>query len=105
MRLQQAVKVLWGMHAKRLALTLQCHAVHDVQGSKWLPYEELVDWNDFAVVISGHQMVNGGLQHKIDALQPRVAQMKYKLARVRHMFTYNYTMHYIVESLQTRIPT
>lgn len=69
------------------------------QGAKWLPFEDLLDWRKFALVLSGHEMVHGGLKHRIDALQHKVPAMKQELARVRHMFTYNFTAHYIVDTL------
>jgi hypothetical protein len=70
-----------------------------------LPFEELVDWNKFAVVMTGSEMVGGGLSKKIGALQSQVPLMQQELARVRHMFTYNYTMHYIVDTLLGRFNT
>ena len=69
------------------------------QGSKWLPFEDVIAWDKFALVMSGHEMVNGGLKHRVDALQAKIQAMKQELARVRHMFSYNYTAHYIVDTL------
>lgn len=64
-----------------------------------MPYQELVDWGSFAVVMSGEELFGGGLKKQIDSLQSQVPRMKREVARVRHMFTYNFTVHYIANTV------
>jgi hypothetical protein len=67
---------------------------------KFLPFQELVDWSEFAVVMEMNEMVDGGLKREIDRLQDRVPDMLKRLREVKHMFTYNYTSWYIVDRVK-----
>lgn len=61
----------------------------------WLPYQELIDWNDIAIV------VNRPFIRDLDRLvrDAPVAAMQQKIHQVRHMFTYQYVAQYIVRVL------
>lgn len=72
-----------------------------MQGQRWLPFEDKIDWSRFAIVLSEDEMKNGGLKKRIDAAKPRVSLMQEELRKVRNMFTYNNTLNYIVDSLRS----
>ena len=62
----------------------------------WLPYQELIDWDDIAIIV-GRPFIRS-----IDRLvrDAPVAAMRQKILQVRHMFTYQYTAEYIVRILK-----
>ena len=61
----------------------------------WLPYQELIDWKQIAIVV-GRPFVRS-----VDRMvrEAPVAAMQQKILQVRHMFTYQYTSQYIVRVL------
>jgi Exostosin family len=83
----------------RLFEALQLHTIpiyvwHDVA---WLPYTELVDWNEFAIVIESKDM------HKLPELiaSADVRKMQQRLSEVAHMFTTEYTVQYILDRINS----
>ena len=59
---------------------------------KWLPFQEIIDWNLFAVVVEGAELSN--VRQKIREADS--SAMRAELLKHKHMFTYNYTIQYII---------
>lgn len=61
----------------------------------WLPFQELVNWDEFAIVVSFEDRARiPSMIAKAD-----VGRMKAALDRHRHMFSYEFTVKYIMERL------
>ena len=93
----------FGTTSFRMFETLQLGTIplYVWQHEKWLPFQEIIDWNEFAVVIEAED---------IPTIPARLAQadipsMMAALKRYHHMFTYNYTIHYILEHFLEGTPT
>lgn len=65
---------------------------------KWLPYQELVDWNSFALVLHSSQL--DSLEERVKEAQARYGEYQAALHRVQHMFTYRYAARYIAQYMQ-----
>lgn len=65
------------------------------EDEKWLPFEHLIDWQQFSIVLHTSQLPF--LRQKIQ--EADVAQMQAALRDVRHMFTYNFTLMYIRQAI------
>ena len=74
------------------ALQLGTIPVYIWEEQKWLPFEEIVDWNSFAIVVEASEL--SSLKEKIKSAN--VSAMQAQLLRHKHMFTYNFTVQYIV---------
>jgi hypothetical protein len=64
--------------------------------TKWLPYEEMIDWSSFAVVVQKEDMSN--IPNIL--AQKNVSELQENLAKVKHMFTYQYVLQYIINRVQ-----
>ena len=73
------------------ALQLGSIPIYVWDRSYWLPYQELIDWNEIAIVVARPFIKS------IDRMvrDAPVAAMQQKISQVRHMFTYQYTAEYI----------
>ena len=58
---------------------------------KWLPYQELVDWNSLAIIAEASDIAS--LTSLIQAAN--ISLMQEALKAHKHMFTYNFTIQYI----------
>jgi hypothetical protein len=67
---------------------------------RWVPFEDLVDWSEFALILPPPLVFNGELPRKVATMQDSVGRMLERAQQVRHMFTYNFTVHYILSQLQ-----
>ena len=63
----------------------------------WLPFQEIVNWDEFAIVVSFEERA------RIPSMiaKANVGRMKAALDRHRHMFSYSFTIQYIFERLST----
>jgi len=61
----------------------------------WLPYRDILNWNDFAIVVSSHELAS--LPERIRKAD--VGKMQEALKKVQHMFTYDYTIKYILNKV------
>ena len=97
--LQQSVYSLcprgWGPTSFRLAESIQAGAIPVIlwEGELLLPFAEL-DWSSFAVILPIDHADQGCLEH-IDA-----KRLACGVRAVRHMFTYQHTVHHIAEKLR-----
>ena len=74
------------------------------EGVKWLPYQELINWESFAIITEGSDIASLG--DKIRAAD--TAAMQAALNKYKHMFTYNFTVQYIqnhISHLDTSSPS
>lgn len=85
----------FGSTSFRVAETIQLGTlpIYVWEQEAWLPYSNLLDWNDFAIVVSSHKLAE--LPEKIR--QADVGKMQEALKKVQHMFTYKYTIEYILK--------
>lgn len=67
------------------------------QGQKWLPYQELIEWDMFAIVLPAEYIEN--LPQLVSIAESRLELMQQALKRVSHMFTYNFTSDYILRRM------
>lgn len=87
----------FGTTSFRLYETMQLGTlpIYVWEGEAWLPYSNVIDWSKFALVVGSHEQAD--LPRKIETAN--VAQMLDTLSRVKHMFTYNYTIQYILDEV------
>ena len=74
------------------ALQLGTIPIYIWEEQKWLPFQEIVDWNSFAIVVEGSEIST--LKEKIESAN--ASAMQANLSRHKHMFTYDYTVQYIL---------
>jgi hypothetical protein len=93
----------FGESSFRLYQVLQLGTVPIViwEKQRWLPFEELVEWDEFAIVLHAHAIRTGGVVRKVQAALSRYEDMQRAVVRVQHMFTFNFTCHYILQYLST----
>jgi hypothetical protein len=78
------------------ALQLGSIPIYVWDEEKWLPYQGVIDWNDFAIVIEASKISELG---RIVA-QADTSKMQGALTKVQHMFTYSYAIQYIIDSVR-----
>lgn len=78
------------------ALQLGTIPIYVWEDEKWLPYEHMIDWSEFAFVLERRQISEiADMIAKADILK-----MQKALADVRHMFTYQYTVSHIIQRVR-----
>ncbi len=87
----------FGPTSFRLYETLQLGTIpiYVWEGEKWLAFEDRVNWDDIAIVVESHD---------IDQIGSRIAKadvdsMRAAVAEHRHLFTYDFTIQYILDSV------
>lgn len=70
---------------------------------EFLPYQELIDWNDFALsVCLDHKEHVDILKDKIYSMSTEeIVQRRRAMARVRHMFTMDYVCRYVIQRVKS----
>lgn len=88
----------YGTTSFRLFETLQLGTVpiYIWEDEAWLPYNDIIDWNTFALIVESNELA--GLPRRIE--MANVTQMLDVLSHVKHMFTYNYTIQYIIKEVR-----
>lgn len=92
----------WGITSFRLyeALQLGCIPIYIWQDEILLPFTEFLDWNTFSVIIEGKNIDQLGQRLK----EVDIEKLQAGVDKVRHLMTYEYTMHYIIEYLESDLP-
>ncbi|EIE18061.1 hypothetical protein COCSUDRAFT_9502, partial [Coccomyxa subellipsoidea C-169] len=87
----------YGPTSFRLYETLQLGTIpiYVWEDEKWLAFEDKVDWNEFAIVVEFKDIQL--IPKKI--AEANITRMQEALAKHRHMFTYEYTVKYILERI------
>ncbi len=87
----------YGPTSFRLYETLQLGTIpiYVWEEEKWLPFEDLIDWNEIAIIVESRD---------IDSIAAKIAEadlprMQAALAKHSHMFTYDFTVQYILKRL------
>ena len=70
------------------------------EDDRWLPFEESIRWSEIAILVPADDLSQ--LPQLI--AEANVPKMQLALARVRHKFTYGYTIEYILEIARRRRP-
>jgi Exostosin family len=88
-----------GVTSFRMFEALQVHTIpiYVWEDVECLPYKELIDWDEFAIVVEAKDIAK--LPDLIAAAD--VPKMLKKLASVSHMFTYDYTVQYILDRVSS----
>ncbi|BDA45084.1 probable glycosyltransferase At5g20260 at C-terminar half [Coccomyxa sp. Obi] len=84
----------FGSTSFRLAESIQLGTIpiYVWQQEAWLPYQRMLNWSEFAIVISSQDIAE--LPDMVKRAD--VTRMQEALREVQHMFTYNYTIEYIL---------
>ena len=87
----------YGPTSFRLYETLQLGTIpiYVWEDEKWLAFEDKVDWNEFAIIVEFKDIEL--ITKKI--AEANITRMQEALAKHRHMFTYEYTVKYILERI------
>ncbi|BDA48941.1 probable glucuronosyltransferase at C-terminar half [Coccomyxa sp. Obi] len=87
----------YGPTSFRLYETLQLGTIpiYVWEEEKWLAFEDRVNWEEIAIVVESHD---------IDRIDSRIAKadvdsMKAAVVKHRHLFTYEFTIQYILDSV------
>jgi hypothetical protein len=66
------------------------------EDKKVLPFSDLIDWEEYAVIIESKDIQNlHSILNTID-----INKMQQKIENIKHMFTFEYTIKYIVKKLK-----
>ena len=84
----------FGSTSFRLAESIQLGTIpiYVWQQEAWLPYHRMLNWREFAIVVSSEDVAE--LPNMVKRAD--VTRMQEALRDVQHMFTYNYTIDYIL---------
>ena len=80
------------------ALQLGTVPVYVWETERWLPYQELVDWDALAVIVKGSDIES--LQQRLQAAN--ISLMQEAIGAYKHMFTYNFTVQYILKHIASQ---
>ncbi len=85
----------FGSTSFRLAESIQLGTIpiYVWQQEAWLPYHRTLKWREFAIVIGSQDLAE--LPKMVT--RANVTRMQEALRNVQHMFTYNYTIEYILK--------
>ena len=61
----------------------------------WLPFKERISWKDIAIIVNGADV--DSLADLINASD--TVKMQSNIAKLRHMFTYEYSLRYVLEKV------
>lgn len=85
----------YGETSYRLAESIMLGSVpiYVWKGLKWLPYQELVDWDQFSISVNAKRLE--GLPDMVQLARQRLPAMQKRMREVKHMFTYDYACNYV----------
>jgi len=65
-----------------------------------LPFTESLDWNSFSVIIEAKNINQLGQRLK----EVNIEELQAGVEKVRHLMTYEYTIHYIIDYIERELP-